>query len=122
LNLSFARGAEPLTIARAYFGMSDQFEFAMLENAIDQLSTTDRWERAAARDLRTELAWARNQLCVAILDRSLLDSPADAIATLRAQRRNEVAQLMNDLRNLRTIGLPPLQVIVRALSRLAADT
>jgi glutamate dehydrogenase len=121
LNLSFARGEEPLAIARAYFGMSNQFEFAMLEDAIDQLSTTDRWERAAARDLRTELAWARNQLCVAILDRPAHETRADAIAKLRDQRRNEVAQLMNDLRNLRTIGLPPLQVTVRALSRLAAN-
>jgi glutamate dehydrogenase len=120
LNLSFARGAEPLTIARAYFGMSDQFEFAMLEGAIDQLSTTDRWESAAARDLRTELAWARNQLCVAILEQPANDSRADVAATLRERRRTEVAQLMNDLRILRTIGLPPLQVTVRALSRLAS--
>ena len=80
-----------------------------------------REQLAAARDLRTELAWARNQLCIAIIDRTANDLRTSATTALRQQRRTEVAQLMNDLRNLRTIGLPPLQVTVRALARLAAD-
>ena len=119
LNLSFARNTDILAVAQAYFGMSNQFEFALLEGAIDRLNTEDRWERSAARDLRSELAWARNQLCSAALDGSKSDSSRDA-ASLIAKRRREVLTLMNDLRGLQAIDLPPLQVTVRALARLAA--
>jgi glutamate dehydrogenase len=121
LSLSFALGAEPLELARVYFGMSERFAFATLESALDALNTEDRWERYAARDLRAELTWARNQLCRAQFSArgngaSLV---ADASAGRRTQQQGEVDRLMNDLRALPTIGLPPLQVAVRALARLA---
>ena len=118
LNLSFACKTDPAAVAEAYFGMSTQFEFALLEGAIDRLNTEDRWERTAARDLRSEMAWARNQLCALSLDTAKAAS-SDSTA-LAAKRRREVLILMNDLRGLQTIGLPPLQVTVRALARLAA--
>jgi NAD-specific glutamate dehydrogenase len=120
LNLSFARDADPLGIAQAYFGMSGQFEFALLESAIDQINTEDRWERAAARDLRTELAWARTQLCSAILDAQGNGAGRRDAAALRLKRQTEVAALMADLRALPAVGLTPLQVTVRALSRTAS--
>jgi glutamate dehydrogenase len=121
LSLSFALGAEPLELARVYFGMSERFAFATLESALDALNTEDRWERYAARDLRAELTWARNQLCRAQFSaRGNGASPvADASDARRTQHQGEVDRLMNDLRALPTIGLPPLQVAVRALARLA---
>jgi glutamate dehydrogenase len=115
LNLSFARSAEPAEMARVYFGMSEQFEFATLEGALDAIASEDRWERRAARDLRSELTWVRNQLCSAIFDQR--GKGPSALAT---RRMAEVQRLMTDLRGLPAIGLTPLQVTVRALSRLAA--
>ncbi|MGD0290126.1 MAG: NAD-glutamate dehydrogenase domain-containing protein [Candidatus Binataceae bacterium] len=122
LSLAFARGSDPSAVARIYFGLSERIEFAALEGAIDAISSDDRWERRAARDLAAELAWARLQLCRQVLDSAgdgalapnKLDPPG------RERRVAEVDRLMRDLRTLTSIGLPPLQVTVRALSRLAS--
>ncbi len=122
LNLSTAENIEPLKMARVYFGMSNRFEFATLESAIDHLNTEDRWERHAARDLRAELAWARNQLCCSIIDHPSNGSPLSSSQAdpLRQKRLAEVERLMEELRALPAVGLPPLQVTVRALARLAS--
>jgi glutamate dehydrogenase len=124
LTLAYARGTAPCAVARAYFGLSERLEFATLEGAIDAISSDDRWERRAARDLAAELAWARIQLCRQVLDRASDGSVASLKSTElgSARREAEVARLMSDLRALRMIGLPPLQVTVRALSRLASIT
>jgi glutamate dehydrogenase len=115
LNLSFARGVDPLEMARVYFGMSDQFEFAILEGALDAISSEDRWERHAVRDLRAELTWARNQLC-----NTLFGQRGKGPSAFVPRRLAEVRQLMSELYILPQVGLVPLQVTVRALSRLAA--
>jgi len=124
LSLAFARGSEPAQVARAYFGLSQRIEFAAIEGAIDAISSDDRWERRAARDLAAELAWARVQLCRLVLDGEVDGTgvPGKLGAPLRERRAAEVERLMGDLRALTSIGLPPLQVIVRALSRLASGT
>jgi NAD-specific glutamate dehydrogenase len=110
-----------MVVARAYFGLSERLEFAAIELAIDAISSDDRWERRAARDLAAELSWARIQLCRVALDRSA-DGTAEiaSITPGRERRADDVERLMGDLRTLTSIGLPPLQVTVRALSRLAS--
>ena len=122
LSLAFDRGSEPIAVARAYFGLSERIEFATIELAIDAISSDDRWERRAARDLAAELAWARIQLCRLALDSEAEGTPVASKLTTpgRERRAAEVDRLMGDLRALTSIGLPPLQVIVRALSRLAS--
>ena len=122
LSLAFARGAEPAAVARVYFGLSESIEFAALEGAIDAINSDDRWERRAARDLAAELAWARIQLCRQTLDSAADGAPAPVKLTMpgRERRVAEISRLMGDLRALPSIGLPPLQVTVRALSRLAS--
>jgi glutamate dehydrogenase len=124
VSLSFARGVEPTLVAGVYFGLSEHLEFAMLEGAIDSISSEDRWERRAARDLNAELAWARTQLCCSLLDQTPDGDRtiAERVALGRERRAAEVARLMADLRALPSIGLPPLQVTVRALARLASNT
>ena len=91
-------------------------------SAIDAISSDDRWERRAARDLAAELAWARIQLCRVTLDNKAGGALATDKSTMpgRQRRAAEVDRLMSDLRALTAIGLPPLQVTVRALSRLAS--
>jgi glutamate dehydrogenase len=122
LSLAFARGAEPNTVARVYFGLSETIEFAALEGAINAINSDDRWERRAARDLASELAWARMQLCRQLLDTTADGATAPISLTMpgRERRVAEINRLMGDLRALTSIGLPPLQVTVRALSRLAS--
>jgi glutamate dehydrogenase len=123
VSLSFARGLDPMSTAHIYFGLSEHLEFASLEGAIDSINSSNRWERLAARDLRAELTWARTQLCCSLLDqKDNLDSPiADRIARGRERRAAEVIRQMADLRTLPSIGLPPLQVVVRTLARLASN-
>jgi glutamate dehydrogenase len=122
--LSLPRKIEAAEAARVYFGLSERLEFAMIEGAIDAISSDDRWERRAARDLSAELNWARTQLCCVLLDQATDGARplAQRIALGRERRAAEVEQLMGDLRSLQSIGLPPLQVTVRALSRLASGT
>jgi glutamate dehydrogenase len=123
LSLSFTRGIAPRRTAAVYFGLSQQLEFAMIETAIESISSDDRWERRAAHDLTAELTWARNQLCCLLLEQGSdgVGPLAERIARGRERRAREVVRLMGDLRALPSIGLPPLQVTVRALARLAAN-
>jgi glutamate dehydrogenase len=121
LTLSFSLTVEPLHVAQTYFGLSQNIDFAMLEHAIDGIRTDDRWERRAASDMAAELVWARMQLC-----RSLLARDGDTrslpprLARDRERRAAEVERLMSEMRALPSVELPPLQVAVRALARLAA--
>ncbi|MBV8056630.1 MAG: NAD-glutamate dehydrogenase, partial [Deltaproteobacteria bacterium] len=121
LTLSFSLAAEPLEVARIYFGLSQNIDFAMLEHAIDGIRTDDRWERRAASDIATELVSARMQLCRSLLTRDgdKRSLPAQ-LARGRERRAAEVERLISEMRALPSVQLPPLQVAVRALTRLAA--
>jgi glutamate dehydrogenase len=122
LSLSFAHGAAPAVCARVYFALSEIIEFATLGTALEAIGVDDRWERRAAEDLSADLRGARLSLCRALLvDREV--APAEAVRALRHGRErlfDSVAEVMGDLRTLRTIGLPVLEVAIRALTRLAA--
>jgi glutamate dehydrogenase len=122
LTVSFSQSLEPLEVAHIYFGLSEYIEFAMLEGAIDNIRTDDRWERRAASDLAAELVWARMQLCRSVLTRDSSERSLPLrVAEGRERRAAEVEHLMAELRALPSVGLPPLQVAVRALARLASD-
>ncbi len=124
LSLSFAHGAAPEQCARAYFALSEIIEFATLEGALETIGTDDRWERRAAEDLGADLRNARLALCRAVLVNREA-APAEAVRALRRGRErlfDAMAEVMNDLRTLPTIGLPVLEVAIRALTRLAGST
>jgi hypothetical protein len=73
--------------------------------------------------MAAELAWARMQLCRSLLTRTgdTRSLPA-RLAEGRERRAAEVERLMGEMRALSSVGLPPLQVAVRALARLATGT
>ena len=122
LSLSFVHGAAPIECARAYFALSEIIEFATLERALEAIGTDDRWERRAAEDLGGDLRNARLALCRAVLVNREV-APAEAVRALRSGRErlfDTMAEVMNDLRTLPTVGLPVLEVATRALTRLAA--
>ncbi|MGH8014364.1 MAG: NAD-glutamate dehydrogenase domain-containing protein [Candidatus Binataceae bacterium] len=121
LSLSFAKNHDALAGASVYFGLSERIEFAMLERAIEQTDSDDRWERRAAHDLSAELTAARTRLCAASLDRGQAhDGGAPGLVARGGDRyAAEVERVMDELRPLPAISLPALQVAVRALSRMA---
>ena len=119
LHLSFARGLDPIQVARPYFDLSRHIEFATLESAIDTITTDDQWERRAANDLAVELREARTRLCAILLDATANDSTIEVLARGRERRAAEINRLMGDLRALPTLELPALSVAVHAIARLA---
>jgi glutamate dehydrogenase len=122
LRLSLSMKLEPVEVAEIYFGLSEHIEFAMLETAIDGIRTDDRWERRAASDLAAELIWARVLLCRLSLSTDRAQPLPARLAQGRERRAAEVERLMGEMRTLPAVELPPLQVAVRALARLAAGT
>ena len=56
LSLSFAREIEPPKAARAYFRLSAQLNFTILEDALQSIGADDRWERRAANALPPNFA------------------------------------------------------------------
>ena len=126
LSLSFSREIESTKAADAYFKLSGQLNFAMLEEALQSVGTDDRWERRAANELASELRAARIKMCCAVLD-AIADDPGltveDSIEQLKRVRANrfvEVARLFDELKTLQPPSLSAIQVTIRALSRLAA--
>jgi len=124
LSLSFAHDANPAQCARSYFALGEIIEFAMLDQALGAIGLDDRWERQAAADLSADLRSARLALCrAAMLNREA--APSDAVRALRNGRErqfDEMAEVMNDLRTMPNVGLPVLQVSIRALARMADAT
>jgi glutamate dehydrogenase len=123
LTLTLERGIEPARAAEVYFGLSTHIDFAMLQDAVAAIGGEDRWERRAARDLRAELTEARTELCCAIMmEREGTAEQAIERMRLRCERCfGEVERLMGELGALSSIGLPALQVGIRAVARLVRE-
>ena len=126
LSLSFAREIDPAKAAQAYFRLSAQFNFTVLEQALQSIGADDRWERRAANELAAELRAARIALCCAVLDAIAgdpaigVDESIEQLKRLRADRFAQLARLFGDLKALASPTLAALQVTIRALSRLAS--
>jgi glutamate dehydrogenase len=119
LSLSFARGLAATTVAQAYFQLSTGIDFATLEAALGAVDG-DRWERRAAHELALELGTARSEFCCMALAAGA-GGPA-AIGKLREQRPrafSALEHLLAEVRAMPRIGVPALQVAVRAIARLA---
>jgi glutamate dehydrogenase len=126
LSLSFSREIESTRAAHAYFQLSAQLNFSILEEALQSIGTDDRWERRAANELASELRAARIKMSCAVLD-AIADDPdltvdesIEQLKRVRANRFAEVARLFDELKTLQPPSLPAIQVTIRALSRLAA--
>jgi glutamate dehydrogenase len=125
LSLSFGREIDPARTAQAYFQLSAQLNFTILEEALQSIGTDDRWERRAANELATELRAARIALCCAVLD-AIADDPdltvdesIEQLQRVRANRFAQLARLFDELKSLASPTLAAIQVTIRALSRLA---
>jgi glutamate dehydrogenase len=128
LSLSFANESDPTKVAQAYFRLSAQLNFAILDQALQSIGTDDRWERRAANELAIELRAARIALCRAILETTAedpsvdIDESIEQLKRVRADRFAEVGRLFDELKVLQSPSLAAIQVTIRALSRLAASS
>ena len=125
LSLSFAREIESAKAARAYFGLSPQLNFSILEDALQSIGADNRWERRAANELAAQLRAARIALCCAVLD-AIADDPdlsvdesIEQLKRVRADRFAQLARLFDELKALASPTLPAIHVTISALSRLA---
>ena len=106
LSLSFAREIEPTKVAHAYFELSAQLNFAILEEALQSIGTEDRWERRAANELadrtsrRAHRALLRGARRNRRRSRSACDESIEQLKRVRANRFAEVARLFEELKTL----------------------
>jgi glutamate dehydrogenase len=133
LSLAFARNLDPAIVAQAYFGLSAEINFALLQEALLSISSEDRWERRAANELAAELRAGRITLCGSVLDSlaatgsstdidsAHIAASLDQLKRSRQSRFADVAKLFDDLKSSGTPTLPALHVTIRAISRLTSQ-
>ncbi len=120
IEIARSLAVDPAAVARAYFGLAEAIEFQSIEDALDAIDPADRWSRRAAAELRSELRSARAALCRAALAAS--DCGAALAGGVRAGRERafeELAGLFADLTPRGGMNLAQVQVLVRAIDRLA---
>ena len=67
LSLSFANEIDSTKVAQAYFRLSVQLNFAILDQALQSIGTDDRWERRASNELAIELQADVRAECIPML-------------------------------------------------------
>jgi glutamate dehydrogenase len=121
--LSLDLHLDPIDVARAYFGVTGEVDFGMLEGAAAAIDSDDPWEQQAAREIEEDLLRARCQLVRTALSQAANGYWSSALrAILQEPRRgfSRVRELLSRMRNLSAPRLAPLQVATRAVVRLCA--
>ena len=121
IGLDLEIGFGPELVAAVYFGLGEIIDFALLERAIEATTGDDRWEQRAAQELGSELLESRVKLTRA----AFAGYPGgDARAALERVRRlhdhalASAQSLLSEIKALKQVSLPALQVAVRALAHL----
>jgi len=121
LSLGFESGARAEVVAAVYFRLGEMVDFAVLESAIEAFTSDDRWEQRVTQELGGELMETRVRLTrAALADLPTGDGEA-ALNRIRRTRERTLAatqSLIAEIRALKQITLPALQVAIRALARL----
>ena len=107
--------------ARTYFGLSEAIDFATLEAAPANFSSEDNWERRAGRELAEELGRARSRLTEHLLRHDGPESVSDHLKNERPREFADAIRLLAEVKTTAPISLAALQVVVRSISRLAAE-
>ena len=122
IGLSFAHCGALEDTARAYFGLCEAIDFATIETALANISPSDSWERRAASELAGELGQARIKLAEHILGHDGTQSTIEHLKSGPKREFDEATRLIGEVKSAPTISLAALQVVVRAISRLAANS
>jgi glutamate dehydrogenase len=120
IALSFQHGGVIERAAPAYFALSAAIDFATLETALTNISSEDHWERRASRELAGELGQARVKLTEHLLISDATEPLEEYLKRERPRQFDDAMSLIAELKSAPSISLAALQVIVRAISRLAA--
>jgi len=121
LGIAFERQVTPARVMEAYFGLSNQLDFATLEQGIMSVASDDRWIQRAMQELGAELRASRVTLCGAVLDidGTNVDDAIKQLKAAREERLAEVERLFAELAALQPLTPAAMHVTVRALTRLA---
>ncbi|HLX37093.1 MAG TPA: hypothetical protein VKR29_04805, partial [Candidatus Binataceae bacterium] len=117
VGLSLNRNAALDDTARAYFGLCDAIDFATIESALANIAPADSWERRATSELAGDLGRARITLTEQMLGAA--QPVSDHLTKVRPREFAEVIRLIAEMKTAASISLAALQVVVRAIARLA---
>ncbi|MGD0074400.1 MAG: NAD-glutamate dehydrogenase domain-containing protein [Candidatus Binataceae bacterium] len=121
ISVSLESGSSLGSVAAVYFGLGEIIDFAVLERAIETSASDDRWEQRAAQELGCELLESRARLTrAALIDHGGGDAQDALLRMTNAHERalDTAQSLISEIKALKQIGLPALQVAIRALARL----
>jgi NAD-specific glutamate dehydrogenase len=121
IGIAFDRDETPDRVMEAYFGLSAQLDFAILEQGILAVASDDRWIQRAVQELGAELRAARVTLCRAVLDAHVtgIEEALKQLKAAREERFAEVERLLSELAALQPLTPAAMHVTIRALTRLA---
>jgi len=125
IGLSVQTATPASRAAQAFFALAGVIDFALIEEALAAIGPHDRWERRAAQDLALELQWGRLRLTQQLLAEPplLVESSEQLGRWLAGRDRKRMEQVQHTLAELKAtanLGLAPLGVAVRLISRLAS--
>lgn len=118
-HVAAATSIPSATVAAAYFGADEIFDFAWLRRTLDDTAGADRWERRAVESLGAELDRVRRELTRRLLAGS--GEVAARVVTYRLRRAatlERIRTLLADLQSAGTVTLAAIMVLVRELGRL----
>jgi glutamate dehydrogenase len=122
IGLSLKHDGAIQKTAQVYFGLCEVFDFATLEAALGSISSEDRWERRAARELAEDLGSARVKLSEHLLVHHTAEPLLDHFKNERPREFAEATRLIAEMKSIPGTSLSALQVVVRSISRLAEGT
>src|SRR5208283_5278918 len=108
IALSFAHDGVIDKATRAYFGLSAAIDFTTLEAALTNISSEDRWERRASRELAEELEHARIKLTEHLLTRDGTEPLDEYFERERPRQFNDALRLIAELKSASSISVAAL--------------
>ena len=124
IAVAHGSGRAPLEIARAFFVLGERLDIDWLENQLEQLPATTRWQRWAQQSMEDDLFALRRLLCERVLELADGDAIDVAIDRFFAERAQTCERVMRFLRSLKMEGvsdLSQLTVAVRQIRSIAGS-
>jgi glutamate dehydrogenase len=122
LEISRETDSQPVPTARAYYRASEAFEVPWLRRRIFAAAGDDQWEVRAAQVLSEDLSRAHRKVVFGLM-KDLAPGDADsggrALEGIEARDLARFQEVIGELKNEETIGLPALSVVTRELSTLS---
>ena len=107
-----------LDVARAFFLLGERLEIDWVENQLDALPVTSRWQRWARQSTEDDLFALRRSLVERLLQEAGSLSMEDAVAAFLERRAETMARLERFIKTLAVDGVTDLSQLTVALRQL----